>query len=292
LHRALDTAGAIVGVLIAALLLWWLSDSPLASTKDSVPQSAIDTPAWIYRTIFGIGAILGLLSWLFTLFVQEPNRTPATPLSDANHPIADHGMSEPATGSSRKRLNLPKSYWYTLVVFLVFSLANSSDAFLLLRIQELGYSPWAVVMSYALFNIVYSILSYPAGSLSDRIGRWRVIGLGWVLYAIVYAAFAWLPVSQAWGVWPLMAFYGAYMALTEGVGKALIADQAPAESRGAAMGIFYGATGLSTFLASVIAGLVWDQYGSTAALMLGTVFASLGLCFSAVIIAIQGKRSD
>jgi MFS family permease len=164
-----------------------------------------------------------------------------------------------------------------LLVLILFSLANSSDTFLLLHASDHGFSAWGVVMLYAVYNLTYSALSYPAGALSDRLGRWQIMTVGWLIYAAVYAGFALLPATQAWGLWPLMALYGVYMALTEGVGKALIADHAPRESRGAAMGLFYALTGVTTFGASLLAGIIWDQYGSSSAFMLGTVFALLAL---------------
>ena len=177
---------------------------------------------------------------------------PITPSTDEPDERGGHGAA---------RVPLPRSYWTVLGVLVLFSLANSSDTFILLRASDLGYSPWAVVMVYALFNVTYAALSYPAGVLSDRLGRWRIIAVGWVIYAVVYAGFALLPATHAWGMWPLMALYGIYMALTDGVGKALIADHAPKHAAGAAMGIFYALTGLTTLVASLIAGLVWDRSG-------------------------------
>jgi MFS family permease len=140
-----------------------------------------------------------------------------------------------------------------------------------------------VVLAYALFNVTYAGLSYPIGVLSDRIGRWRIISVGWAIYAAVYLIIAWLPKSQAWGLWPLMAAYGVYMALTDGVGKALIADHAPKESRGAAMGIFYALTGLFTLVASLLAGVMWDRIGPEAALLVAAGFAILALMALALI---------
>ena len=186
---------------------------------------------------------------------------------------------------------LPRTYWAVLAVLVLFSLANSSDTFLLLRASDLGYSPWAVVMVYALFNVTYAALSYPAGALSDRLGRWRIIAVGWAIYAGVYAGFALLPTSHAWGLWPLMAVYGVYMALTDGVGKALIADHAPKEHRGAAMGIFYALTGLTTLGASLIAGLVWDRSGPTAAFLIGAGFAVVALLALGAAWVVQRQRS-
>ena len=286
MHRAFDTAGALLGVLLAAVLLWWLTGTPLPSNApDSVP---IATPGWVYRAIFGIGAALGLASLILTFLVGESESGTSTgSFADSQTKIpADDSESRPRSGL----LQLSANYWSVLSVLILFSLANSSDTFLLLRVSDLGFSPWGVVMVYAVYNITYSTLSYPAGVLSDRLGRWRVIGIGWGIYAIVYLGFALLPVSQAWGMWPLMAIYGVYMALTDGVGKALIADHAPRDARGAAMGVFYAMTGLTTFGASLLAGLVWDRWGSSAALFLGAGFAMLAL--AALLVFSRFNRRD
>ena len=277
LHRAFDTAGAIVGVLISAWLLWWLTGSPQTAPSSQVLETATETPAWVYRMIIGIGAILGLASLTLTFFVRE---SPDAILAESALKVpsdADLQVLEARKVGELHSASLPSSYWFVLGILVLFSLANSSDAFLLLRARDLGYSPWAVVMVYALYNCLYSLLSYPAGVLSDRFGRWRIIVVGWLVYACVYTGFACLPSTQAWGVWPLMALYGIYMALTDGVGKALIADHAPRESRGKAMGLFYGLTGATTFVASVVAGVVWDRFGALPALLLGAFFAVLAV---------------
>lgn len=279
-HRALDTAGALIGVLLAAFLLWWLTGTPVKSAHPEAVTAAAQTPAWIYRVIFGVGAGLGLASFLLTFLVRESDaaeRDAPAPIT----PTTDSPANVGGTGSAR--VPLPRSYWTVLGVLVVFSLANSSDTFILLRASDLGYSPWAVVMVYALFNVAYAALSYPAGALSDRLGRWRIIAVGWVIYAVVYAGFALLPTAHAWGMWPLMALYGIYMALTDGVGKALIADHVPKERRGAAMGIFYALTGLTTLGASLLAGLVWDRSGPTAAFLIGAGFAVAALASLAFV---------
>lgn len=271
LHRAFDTTGALIGVLLAALLLWGLTGTPQKSTATEALSAVSQTPAWVYRVILWIGAGLGLASLALSFLVQESETSEAEailvpPVGEATKPVAVAGW-----------LGMSKSYWLVMTVLGLFSLANSSDTFLLLRASDLGYSPWLVVLAYALFNVTYAGLSYPIGVLSDRLGRWRIIAVGWAIYAGVYATIAWLPKSQAWGLWPLMAVYGVYMALTEGVGKALIADHAPKESRGAAMGIFYALTGLTTLGASLLAGVVWDRVGPEAALLMGAGFAILAL---------------
>jgi MFS family permease len=244
LHRAMDTAGAFVGVTLAGVLLYWLS-------------GATHTDARPFRIVFAIAAALGLASLALTFLVQDPPRETA--------PRAT------AAGSDGK---LPRSYWLVLAMLLVFSIANSSDTFLLLRAANVGLSPWEVVIAYALFNVVYTVVSYPAGVLSDRIGRWRVIGVGWVIYAGVYAGFA---VANTSAIWPLFASYGLYMALTDGVGKALITDHAPPEVRGRALGIFYLGTGIATIVSSVVAGALWDLVSPAATFWLGAGSAVVAL---------------
>lgn len=260
LHRAFDTAGALLGVLLSALLLWWLTETPslTAATKVSNP-----TPDWVYRGILAVSAVLGLAAWGLSFLVEEPDR--------ADKP------ADQTVPTSQPKVHLPATYWSVLGTLALFSLANSSDTFLMLRMGEFGYSPWQAVMLYAVYNVTYAGLSYPLGVLSDGLGRWRMISLGWLIYAGVYAGMAWLPSRMAWGAWPLMGLYGVYMALTDGVGKALIADHAPQESRGLAMGIFYATTGLTTLLASLLAGWIWDRWGSPAAFSLGAATALVAL---------------
>ena len=270
LHRAFDTAGAFVGVLLSALLLWWLTGTPQQDDA-AVASAAARTPAWVYRAVFGVGAGLGLAALVLTFLVRE------TAPAAARRPARADAAPTPGA------LELPRGYWSVLALLGVFSLANSSDVFLLLRASELGYSPWIVVALYATYNLAYAALSYPVGVLSDRLGRWRMIAGGWALYAVVYVGFALLPATHAWGLWPLMALYGVYMALTDGVGKALIADHAPAARRGTAMGLFYAVTGVTTLVASVIAGLVWDRLGSTPAFLIGAGFSALALALLAVL---------
>lgn len=261
-HRAADSAGAVVGVLLSALLLWWLTGT--AVPADGASSGVGTTPAWVFRTIFAVGAVLGLASLALTFFVNDP-------------PGASPGPAAPPVDRKPGPLSLPATYWSVLGVLVLFSFANSSDTFLLLRVSDLGYSPWIVVLAYAVYNLTYSALSYPAGALSDRFGRWRVIAVGWVLYAAAYLGFALLPGSMAWGVWPLMAVYGVYMALTDGVGKALIADHAPKERRGEALGVYQAVTGVSTLGASLVAGALWDRSGPMAPFLLGAMFAVLAL---------------
>jgi MFS family permease len=267
-HRALDTAGALLGVLLSALLLWWFSHAPGSGDGIGLAHAAPQTAAWVYRMVFGVAAGLGLAAFAVTFLVQES-------------PAAEHASrattATPAPSLVSGVRSLPRSYWLVLAVLLLFSLANSADAFLLLRASDLGLSPWQVAILYAVFNVTYAAFSYPAGVLSDRLGRWGVIAAGWAIYAGVYAGFAWLSPAHAWGLWPLMACYGVSTALTDGVGKALIADHAPRQRRGTALGIFYASTGTATLGASLLAGIVWDRAGPAPAFMIGSGFAMVAL---------------
>jgi len=255
LHRAMDTAGALAGSLIAALLLRELT----GNRDDARP----------YRVIFAISAAMGLAAVALTFLIREAPR--------------DTPVEKPAPG----KLALPRTYWMVLSMLLVFAIANSSDTFLLLRAADVGLSPWIVVLAYAMYNAVYTLGSYPAGAISDRVGRWRVIGVGWAVYAVVYAGFA---VANATSVWPLFAIYGLYMALTDGVGKALIADHAPPEHRGRALGIFYLATGVTTIVSSVAAGVLWDRVGPAAPFWLGSGAAALAVAILPFIVRRAGRR--
>ena len=162
-----------------------------------------------------------------------------------------------------------------LGVWVVFSLGNSSDVFLLLRARELGLGATLVVLAYALYNLVYASLSWPLGALSDRRRRESVLAGGLVVFALVYLGFALAP--GGWAVWPLLALYGAYVAATEGVAKAWVADRVPGRAAGTAFGIFAAATGAALLLASVAAGLLWSHVDPSAPFVLGAASSGLAL---------------
>jgi MFS family permease len=147
-----------------------------------------------------------------------------------------------------------------MVIIGLFDLGNSSDAFLILRAQERGLSVAGILGMLITFNLVYTVVSAPAGSLSDRIGRRRVIIGGWLTYAAIYLGFA--LVQTAWHVWVLYALYGAYYGLTYGTAKAMVADLVPAALRGTAYGTYNATLGLLDFPASLIAGLLWQGIGA------------------------------
>ncbi len=236
-HRAMDTLGAVIGPILAALLL-------------QVYQGNL-------RAVFAWAILPGLLSAALAIgFVRE----------------------RPAQSSAAllPRLTLApfdRRFKRFLLVLVLFTLANSSDAFLLLRARATGLPLALVPLLWLVFNSVYALGAGPAGWLSDRLPRKRLLIAGFIVYSLVYLGFA--LVSTTWQVWLLFACYGLYYAMTEGVSRALTADLTPPELRGTAFGLYYTATGLALFPASLIAGLLWDTVGPWAPFAFGAGWSAL-----------------
>jgi len=155
---------------------------------------------------------------------------------------------------------LSRDFRVFLIIVAIFTLGNSSDAFLILRAQERGLSVAGVLGMLITFNLVYALFSGPLGALSDRIGRRRLIVAGWLSYALIYLGFA--AAATAAQIWLLFSFYGLYYAAVEGTGKALVADLVPSEQRGIAYGFYNATIGLIALPASVLAGALWQGIGS------------------------------
>jgi MFS family permease len=237
-HRAMDTAGAVVGPLIAVLLL---------------------AGGWSLRSVLWMAVLPGLLTLLFLARVHEvPQR-----VETASAP------------RSRDVPRLPRPFWIVLGIWTLFSLGNSSDVFLILRAHDLGLSATLVILAYALYNLVYSALSWPLGALSDRVARTTILAAGLAVFALVYLGFALAPGS--WAVWPLFAVYGVYIAATEGVAKAWVADVVPPGAAGTAYGLFAAASGGALLVASVVAGLLWSRVSPAAPFLLGAAGATCAL---------------
>lgn len=236
-HRAMDTSGAFVGVLLALLLMSWLPGQ--------------------YRAIFALTAIPGVVAVALTMLVREPSSTTVAA------PIARGGVRE-----------LGASFWRIAAVLWLFALANSSDAFLLLRAKDVGFADTQVVWGYALMTLTYAASAFPAGRLSDRFGRAPVIAAGWAIYALVYGAFAWL---AAPALWLGFAVYGAYLGLTQGVATAWVADHAPRELRGTAQGVYRFGLGVALLASSTLAGWLWDAVDPSAPFVFGSGAALLAL---------------
>ncbi|HVT59629.1 MAG TPA: MFS transporter [Thermoanaerobaculia bacterium] len=243
-HRAADNIGAVVGPLLAFALLRY--------------GRGIDL-----RRVFLLTAIPAVLSLALLVFGLKETRRASPP---------PPGRS-PELGGVPLLAPLGKRFWACLAVLFVFTLGNSSDAFLLLRAAQLGIAPALVPILWALFNLVKAAGSGPAGALSDRLGRRPLLVAGYAVYALVYFALG--QASAAWQVWALFALYGVYFSLTEGVERALIADFVPAQRRGAAFGWYNLATGIGALPASLLFGAISDRTGAPAALDLGAALALL-----------------
>src|SRR5207249_497236 len=175
---------------------------------------------------------------------------------------------EPTAQPDPHRLSdMGRPFWTFTIAWTVFSLGNSADVFLLLRAKDLGLSVTAVVLSYALYNTLYSGLSWPLGHLSDRVGRRRLLGAGLVAFAAVYAGFGVAGGTAV--VWPLMAVYGCYMAATDGVARAFVADLSPSGLRATAQGTFRLMSGGAEVVASLIAGALWSGVAPGAVFAVG-----------------------
>jgi MFS family permease len=184
---------------------------------------------------------------------------------------------------------MPSVFQRYLLIVLIFTLGNSTDAFLLLRAQQLGVPVTLLPMIWVVLHIVKMGFSVPGGILSDRIGRRIVIVAGWIVYALVYAGFG--QASQLWHAWALFAVYGVYFGLTEGVEKALVADFAPAHLRGSAFGLYHLIVGAGAFPASLLFGVVWQKAGPSAAFGMGAVLALLAGLLLAVLPMRQAQAS-
>lgn len=239
-HRSMDTAGAVIGPLLALVLVALLHGR--------------------LRPVFAIAVIPGLLGVIALIIVHEPRTM-----------HKGTAMAQPTLRQCLRDVD-PRLTLF-LVASLIFALGNSSDVFLLLKAKSLGLSTTAVVLAYALYNFVYMGASLPAGVASDRLGRRNVFIAGLLIFAVAYAGFA--RAQDAMIIWLLFAVYGLYIALTEGVGKAFITDLTPRESRGTVLGAYGMLTGLAALLASVVAGVLWDTVGTGAPFVLGAVAALL-----------------
>ena len=252
LHRAMDTTGAVLGLAIAAVIIYLVQGGELALS--------LKTYQWLVL-VGVVPAVLAVLVLLF--FVRE--RRESSPGSSAHR------------GLPRNRLTagFDTRFKVFLAIMAVFTLGNSSDFFVILRAQNLGSSVIYVVLMLVVLNITYSVTSLPAGILSDRLGRRRLITLGWFIYVLVYLGFA--VASEPWQVWLLFACYGLYYGVVEGVARAFVADLVPEEKRGTAFGLYHGVVGLTLLPASLLAGWLWQAYSPAAPFFFGAGLACLAM---------------
>jgi len=266
-HRAMDHTGAIVGPLIATAILFFAPGE--------------------YRLLFGLTLIPGAIAVALLFLVPEPDSGPDSPGPLRGTRPTNTGVGrvplieESGTAKLRPAERLPKRLLAFLGVLLVFSLGNSADAFLLLRLSDVLGSATYIPLLWAGLHVVKASLSTWGGALSDRLGRKRVIIVGWVIYAVVYTGFAFA--RDAWTLIAWFLVYGSYFAFTEGAEKALVADLTPAGRQGTAFGVYNAALGVGALAASVTFGFLYERFGAPAAFGTGAALAALAAVLLACI---------
>ena len=238
-HRAMDHAGAVVGPLIATALL---------------------TAGWSLRHVFWVALAPGLLSVICVLTVREPSVEPEGARIDP----ADSALS---------RSRLPASLRTYLAILALFSLGNSSDAFLLLRARDVGVSITSLPLLWSVFHVAKLVSSYLGGTFSDRVARPKLVVSGWIVYAITYLGFG--AATASWQAWALFVVYGTFYGLTEPAEKALVKDLAPIDVRGRAYGYYNFVAGMSAVPAGVLTGWLWQTWGPLVALGTGAAIAAV-----------------
>lgn len=262
LHRAMDHAGAVIGPLAGYLLVWWFASNSNAITAAE------------FKNIFLIASIPALAAVIVVAFFVRESYVPKK----------DNGevKTEPIHLSL---LGFDNNFKRFLFIIALFTLSNSSDAFLLLRAQTAGVSVGMIPLLWAMLHAIKVVSSLFGGDLSDRLGRRRLIASGWILYAAVYVGFAF--VNHAVSVWILFLIYGIYFGLAEGAEKALVADLVKPEQRGTAYGLYNLAFGITVLPASLLMGLIWKFSGPALAFC---VSATLGVLAALLLLTmVHGK---
>jgi len=251
-HRAADTTGAVIGPLLAL--------------------GMYEAAHHHIRPVLIAAVVPAVISVALTSLIRElPRTAPAGGIGQAA--IQTHG--------------LPRAYWRVVGFLTLFGIVNFTDALIILRAKALGLGFVAIVTVYAAYNASYAALSYPAGALSDRIPRRWVFSVGLAVFAVSYLGLGLLTHHTRNYVWLLLPVYGMYTALTDGVGKAWIADLLPSERMGSGLGFYQGITGGASLIAGIWAGLAWHGTGRLPLIFSGSVVAVL-----AVVLMVGGKRLD
>jgi MFS family permease len=246
-----DNAGAFLGPLLAVVLLYGLHVG--------------------LRDVFYLAVIPGLLAFFMVVLVTEK------PAMVAAKSKIDVGLRQ-----------FPRAYWKYLLVTALFGLGNSSNAFLILRTQDIGASLETTILIYAAYNLVAALISYPAGSLSDKWGRKTILLASFVIFVIAYAGFA--LAQDIFLIAGLFVFYGLYQGIFRAVGKAFASDFVPQRLRASGVGWYSTTVGLLQLVASIVAGLLWDRVGHAAVFYYGAAFAAAGSI--ALLVFIPARQSD
>ncbi len=241
--RAMDPAGAILALIVGSFIIYHTSKNTLKLTQH----------------LFQILVLVSILPVFIALFL-----------------IIAFAVDTKNQNPSAAKVNLSlkgfdKKFKLYLLTISIFTLGNSSDAFLILQAQNRGLTVLEIFLMLAAFNLITTLSSYPAGILSDKIKRQYLIVAGWIVYALIYLGFG--LVTKTYQIVALYILYGLYYGLTEGVEKALVADLVPPEKRGTAYGLYNGAVGIFAFPASLVAGFLWQYISPSAPFIFGAILA-------------------
>ena len=248
-QKAMDSFGAMVGIAIAAIVIYFLIG----------PDKGITTG--VFHWIVIIGVVPAVLSVLLIIFFVKEKRA-----SRAEREVAHH-MPQAKV--------LDKRFVIFLTVMTLFNLGNSADAFLVLRASNVGWSLFYIFILLIGYDLVYAVVSYPVGKLSDRIGRKRLIVAGWAIYVITYILMA--LASAKWQLILIVVTYGLYSGLADGVSKAFVADIVSPHRRGVGYGLYHGLVGFALLLASLIAGALWQWVNPSAPFYFGAAMSGLAM---------------
>lgn len=240
-NRAMDHAGAVIGPLVASFLLLIFINN--------------------YRFVFALSFIPALAAVFIILFLVKEKKAE----------IACVGTGRDLSSQKLSLKLFDKNFKFYLFVILIFTLGNSSDAFLILRAKEIGVPIAFIPMLWVLLHIVKMASSTPGGALSDKFGRKKIIVAGWIIYFLVYLGFAFAKNTAQ--IWILFPIYGFFFGLTESAEKAFVADLVKSEVRGSAYGVYNFAIGIGALPASVIMGVLWQRFGVVTAFSFGAILA-------------------
>ncbi len=254
-HRAMDTFGAVLGPLLALLYLWYYPED--------------------YKTLFLIAFFPGILAIAFTFFIREKKRPVETGPKPRFLDFIKYWRESPA------------EYRKLAGGLLVFTLFNSSDVFLLLKIKEAGFDDTTVIGAYIFYNLVYALFSYPLGSLADKLGMKKVFMGGLLMFILVYAGMAFA--ENKFLFFGLFFLYGVYSAATEGIAKAWITNICDKRHAATAIGTYTAFQSLATLFASSLAGLVWFVYGPGLTLLFTAIVTTGVLIY--IMVNIKGIKS-
>jgi MFS family permease len=253
LHKGLDLLGTAIGILLAWLIISGKIDFLVMKLNNYLSGSELTSEISRYKSIFIFSMIPALIGLVILAFVKDKKIEKAGKVVSFNW----------------KNLDIKLKLF--LVFIFIFTLGNSSNAFIILRAVDAGFSPVNVVLLYFIYNMTGSLLSYPAGILSDKFGRKNILCIGYLLYGLVYLGIALVSNNVAFVA--LFIIYGFYTAMTAGVERALIVDIVPPENKAGALGLHAAIVGIGLLPASVIAGFLWTWFGPSAPFLFGGILA-------------------